>query len=191
MRVFPVKAFLLAGRRSGRTASTLSLRFTIGFLGIFLAFAGTLAQDGRWEEYRSECFGYRLMFPSDIFTLRNEGPGGPDAEFASEDSSAKLKVFAAPNDDNVTPAEYRASILKQGSPEARLTYGPQGATWFVLSGVRGGAIYYQKVMFSCDGQIINAFALTYPAEQKRAYDPLVTTIEKDFRPASGPDCENR
>jgi hypothetical protein len=53
---------------------------------------------------------------------------------------------------------------------------------------RGGSIYYQKVLFSCGGRVINAFALTYPRQQKREYDGIVTGIEKNFRTSSGPAC---
>ena len=63
-----------------------------------------------------------------------------------------------------------------------------GQSWFVLSGARGDSIYYQKVLFACGGRIINAFALTYPEQQKREFDFVVTTIEKNFRPTAGPDC---
>jgi hypothetical protein len=30
--------------------------------------------------------------------------------------------------------------------------------------------------------------LTYPEQQKREFDSVVTTIEKNFRPTAGPDC---
>lgn len=189
MGAFLKKSLLRAGGR-GRRTMLPCLRASLAF-GVVLGCAAAVAQDGRWQEYRSERFGYSLIFPSGLFHLRVEGSGGQDAEFVSEDGRAMLKVFAAQNDENVTPAEYRASILREGSPDTRLLYGPHGATWFVLSGVRGGGIYYQKVMFSCDGRVISAFAMTYPTEMKRAYDPLVTRIEKNFRPASGRECENR
>jgi hypothetical protein len=44
-----------------------------------------------------------------------------------------------------------------------LTYRPRGHSWFVLSGYRGDDIYYEKVMFSCAGQVINVMAITYPS----------------------------
>jgi hypothetical protein len=43
-------------------------------------------------------------------------------------------------------------------------------------------------MFSCRGRVINAFAMTYPSLEKREYDPIVTTIEKNFRASSGTGC---
>ena len=46
----------------------------------------------------------------------------------------------------------------------------------------------EKVMFSCQGRIINSFALVYPIESKRQFDPIVEGIENTFRP--GQDCGN-
>ncbi|MGB8738103.1 MAG: hypothetical protein WCD20_18640 [Rhodomicrobium sp.] len=92
------------------------------------------------------------------------------------------------NRDNVSPSEYRAEVVAKLSNYRAIEYGPRGNSWFVLSGVRGHSIFYQKVVFSCGGRIINAFALTYPSIEKREYDPIVATIEKNFRASSGPAC---
>jgi hypothetical protein len=81
-----------------------------------------------------------------------------------------------------------AAIIKEFPQYGEIDYGPMGQSWFVLSGVRGSSIYYQKIMFVCGGRVINAFALTYPEERKRAYDAIVTTIEKNFHQVSGPAC---
>ena len=100
----------------------------------------------------------------------------------------KLKILSADNPDNVSIGEYRAAILREFSASNELKYWPMGQSWFVLSGARGDAIYYQKVLFACGGRVINAFALTYPEQQKREFDPIVTTIEKNFHPTAGLDC---
>ena len=65
-------------------------------------------------------------------------------------------------------------------------YAPRGATWFVLSGENDRVVFYEKVMFSCSGRVINSFALIYPIESKREFDPIVEGIERTFRP--GQDC---
>jgi hypothetical protein len=40
-----------------------------------------------------------------------------------------------------------------------MTYLPRGRTWFVISGYRGDDIYYEKVMFSCGGSVVNVLAI--------------------------------
>ncbi len=141
-----------------------------------------------WETYRSDRFGYSLLFPSNVLEQRNETPDGRGVELSSNDGFVKLKVLAADNTDNVSLGEYRAAILRELSAGNKLSYGPMGQNWFVLSGVRGDSIYYQKVIFACGGRVIDAFALTYPEQRRQEFDPIVTTIEKNFRPTAGPDC---
>jgi hypothetical protein len=146
------------------------------------------AQAGDWEWYRSERFGYSLLYPADLLSPREESQNGQGMEFRSEDGKTKLKVLVVYNEDRVTPEQYRAAIIKEFPQYGAIEYGPMGQSWFVLSGVRGTSVYYQKIMFACGGRMINAFALTYPEEQKRGYDAVVTGIEKNFHPASGPGC---
>jgi hypothetical protein len=141
-----------------------------------------------WQNYRSERFGYNLLFPADVFTPRGMSPNGDGFEFVSRDGEAKLKVFGAYNTDNIGLVEYRTAVVREFAGYDKLVYGPMGQGWFVLSGMRGASIYYQKVLFSCGGRVISAFALTYPSQQRREYDGIVTGIEKSFRTSSGPAC---
>ena len=157
------------------------------FCGLVPVFAEWM-QPLDWEAYRSERFGYSLLFPARVFERRSETPDGRGVELSSKDGLVRLKVLAADNSDNISIGEYRAAILREFSGSNQLQYGPMGQSWFVLSGVRGHGIYYQKVLFACGGRIINAFALTYPEAQRREFDPVVTTIEKNFYPTAGPDC---
>lgn len=193
------------------------------------------AQDSAWTLYRNERFGYRLLYPSDVFQPAaaadtDQESGAPDAErdpdglgegddreaenqnddpeagnenseseisdlnedgrtFLSPDGQAKLVVFAAFNSENFTPQEYRETIVKEFTGYDRITYGPKGQTWFVLSGFRGNDIYYQKVMFSCRGNIINALSVTFPAEEKPRYAPIIERIEDNFRTMSSSGCD--
>ena len=63
-----------------------------------------------------------------------------------------------------------------------MTYHPRGRSWFVLSGYRGDQIYYEKVMFSCQQDIVNVIAITYPVAERKLYDPIVERMEDHFRP---------
>jgi hypothetical protein len=146
------------------------------------------SQEGNWQSFRSERFGYSLLFPADLLRLVSESPDGKNLEFLSQDGKTKLRVLTTLNSDNVSPSQYRAEVIGKLSDYRSIRYGPRGSSWFVLSGIHGDSIFYQKVMFSCRGRIINAFAMTYPSLEKRDYDPIVTTIEKNFRASSGTGC---
>jgi hypothetical protein len=63
-----------------------------------------------------------------------------------------------------------------------MTYVPRGRSWFVISGYRGDDIYYEKVMFSCAGGVVNVFAISYPEALRHLYDPVVEQMEDSFRP---------
>ena len=167
------------------------LRLGVIILAVFCGMGSVLAewvQPLDWESYRSERFGYSLLFPARVLEHRSETPDGRGVELSSKGGLVRLKVLVPDNSDNISIGEYRAAILRELSGNNQLQYGPMGQSWFVLSGVRGNSVYYQKVLFACGGRIINAFALTYPEQQKREFDPLVTTIEKNFRSTTGPDC---
>ena len=167
------------------------LRLGVIILAVFCGSGRVVAewmQTMDWETYRSERFGYSLLFPGGMLEQRAETPDGRGVELRSKDGVVRLKALAVDNSDNISIGEYRAAILREFSASNQLKYGPMGQSWFVLSGARGDSIYYQKVLFACGGRIINAFALTYPEQQKREFDSVVTTIEKNFRPTAGPDC---
>src|SRR5215813_3737644 len=84
------------------------------------------AQAGNWEWYRSERFGYSLLFPADLLSPREEPQDGPGVEFLSEDGKTKLRILAVVNKDRVTPEEYRAAIIREFPQYGTIHYGPMG-----------------------------------------------------------------
>jgi hypothetical protein len=143
-----------------------------------------------WEGYRNEAFGYSINYPADIFRLSEESQSNNSASFEGNDG-ARLKLYAAVNDEGMSLREYRQTLLTKFSGYDNIDYGPIGQTWFVLSGTRNDMVYYQKIIFSCGGNVINAMAMEYPAAQKRAFDAIVTGLEKTFKPGSGEACPQR
>ena len=63
-----------------------------------------------------------------------------------------------------------------------ITYQPRGRSWFVLSGYRGDQIYYEKVMFSCGGRVVNILAIAYPTSERGQFDPMLERMEDTFKP---------
>jgi hypothetical protein len=156
-------------------------------IALALLLAGTMppgAQTaGGWTTYQNERFGYRLIYPADVFQDDGAAPENADGRtFLSRDGRAKIVVYGANNDERFSPSEYRSTILKEFPGYDQMDYAPKGQSWFVLSGFRGAAIYYQKVMFSCDNRIINVFSVTFPREEKRFYENLIERMEDGFKP---------
>lgn len=148
-----------------------------------LALASAQAQ---WSSERDTGFGFTYAYPSASFD-RIEGDGKPSFYyFVSPDSDAKLLFGAWSNKEGRTPEMFKQWLVANTEGYDEVTYRPRGRTWFVLSGYRGDNIYYEKVMFSCGGDVVNVFAMAYPVSQRAHYDPVVERIEDRFRP--GPGC---
>ncbi len=145
------------------------------------------AQSG-WSVYRNPDFEYELLYPPYNFEADTSRSSETTSVFRSTDGGATLTAFGSFNEENMSIANYRATIIRDFPGYDKITYGPMTATWFVLSGFRGGDVYYQKVMFACGGKVVNVFALKYPAVEKWKYDPIVVGVERNFRPTSESAC---
>jgi hypothetical protein len=136
-----------------------------------------------WTPYKNPRFGYTLSYPAGVFTPQPPPDNGDGQSFLSADGRAKVVVYGALNSENFTPSKYRETILREFGGYDQMDYSPTGKTWFVLSGFRGENIYYQKVMFSCGGSVINVLSVTFPRAEKKFYEGLVETMEDNFKPA--------
>jgi len=154
-------------------------------LMVFLATVGTaVAFD--WVTYVNDRFGFSLRYPADVFAPERRSEAGDGEVFVATQGHGRLLVGAFENRDGHSVASYRDLIRSQSYADYEVSYAPRGQTWFVLSGESADKVFYEKVMFSCQGRVINSFALVYPIERKRQFDPIVERIENTFRP--GPGC---
>ena len=142
---------------------------------------------GGWQSYRNERFGLSLSYPSRVFQIERTSEAGDGVVFAARGTEARMLVGALPNRDRQTVASYQDFVARK-SYDYQIHYRPKGNTWFVLSGEGDGKIFYEKVVFSCGGRLINSFALVYPAAERRIFDPIVERVEDTFR-AGTRGCE--
>jgi hypothetical protein len=91
-------------------------------------------------------------------------------------------VGAWNNREGRSPEQFKRWLMANAGGYDELTYRPRGRSWFVLSGYRGDDIYYEKVMFSCGGQVVNVMAVSYPSRERSIYDPAVERMEDTFGP---------
>ena len=136
---------------------------------------------GGWQSYRNERFGLSLSYPGEVFQIERTSEAGDGVVFAARGTDARMLVGALPNRDRQTVASYQDFVARKSYADYRIHYRPRGNTWFVLSGEGDGKIFYEKVMFSCGGRLINSFALIYPAAQRQIFDPIVERVEDTFR----------
>ena len=162
----------------------ITLRATAAFAAWAMAVSPVGAAAWRWALETEPDLGLSYSYPPDVF-LPIEGDGKPYFHyFASASSEAKFLVGGWNNTTGQSPAGFKQWLTENVGGYDELTYRPRGRSWFVLSGYRGDSIYYEKVMFSCGGSLVNVFAITYPVEQRDLYDPIVERMEDTFRPGS-------
>lgn len=144
--------------------------------------------------YKNARFGFELRYPAAIFEPGQPPGNGDGLTFTSRDGKAKIVTYAAFNADGLKLKAYRAALMEEYRDRYELLdYQPQGKTWFVLSGYRGETVFYEKVMFSCGGDIVNVIAITYPRAEEAFYNPVVEQLENGFKTGRGedttPKCE--
>jgi hypothetical protein len=149
----------------------------------------TLAQGGpvdsqEWATYRNERYGFFLRYPTNVLQPERTSYAGDGQVFVSRDGNARLLVGALPNHDRQSPAAYQQQIARDSYADYQVTYRKVSSSWFALSGEGNGKTFYEKVIFSCNGRLINSFALIYPSAQSGLFDRIVEGIEKSFRPGT-------
>jgi len=137
---------------------------------------------GGWTSYRNARHGFMIAWPTNVF------PGEParDTEegqvLVSPDGAAKLMMASFVNEHGVSMAEYRQQLLAENYAGVQLDYAPLKDRWFVLSGVRDGVMFYERVTFTCGGRLINSWAMLYPAAERHFYDRIVEHVARTYRP---------
>ena len=139
-----------------------------------------------WRTYTNERYGFRLRYPAGVFASERQSETGDGEAFIGVRGHGRLLVGAFDNADGLSIDAYRNLIRGQSYSQYDVSYAPRGQSWFVLSGENQDSVFYEKVIFSCQGRVINSFALVYPLASKSFFDPIVEGIEKSFRP--GQEC---
>lgn len=138
-----------------------------------------------WATVKSERHGFAIAYPSNVFEQKNPPKSDEGRVLISKDGKAKLLVGAFSNDDNQSLSEYRAYLLSDEFAGAAIDYAPMRRKWFVLSGVRNGEIFYQRVSFTCGGRLINSWAMLYPESDRKTYDRVVEAVARTYMPGAG------
>lgn len=134
-----------------------------------------------WTTYEIARFGVRLRYPGRLFRVERALPEGDGQLFVSRDGEAQLLVGVLKNPERLSPRSYQRRLAEQSYAGADMDYSPVGETWFVVSGNLDDKIFYEKAIFSCNGDELSSFAMVYPAAKRRLYDLVVEHVENSFR----------
>jgi hypothetical protein len=138
-----------------------------------------------WRTLSIEGFGTAVDYPAGIFSV-DDGAAekGTGQRLRSADGRAALTVYSRENDAAETPASYLRSNLRL--TRSALDYERVTPSFFAISSVRQGVIFYSRCNFSSEmGGAIHCFDLVYPQREQRAWDPVVTRISRSLRPLEG------
>jgi hypothetical protein len=143
------------------------------------------AEAGDWRRYSNGRYGFSIEYPPQ-FRAEPEPANGDGRDFTSSDG-AEFSVSGElnnPGDEKRTIAEFEAYLRGGDADYSNVTYRAIGADSLVLSGYRGDKVFYEKYIFSQNGQLINAFSVSYPTNMKAVYDPIVTRMARSFHPGT-------
>ena len=143
-----------------------------------LAITPVSAQE-RWAEY-IDPRGTRVEYPASIFSERAGSEGGGSV-VVRRDGRARLHMFSMQNPKALSPGAFMRSYFP--ARRSTLTYDRVARNFFALSMRRDAMIVYLRCNFSDSaGGTLHCVDIRYPANEKRAWDPIVTRISRSLRP---------
>ena len=151
---------------------------------VAVAFAENAQASEEWRTQRDPHFGFSYSYPAEMFAPM-EGERPSFYYYGSAVTGGKFLVGAWNNQQGATPQEFKQWMLTHADGYEDITYQPRGRSWFVLSGHRDDQIFYEKVIFSCKGCVVNVFAISYPEAERQRFDPVVERMEDHFKSGTG------
>jgi hypothetical protein len=137
-----------------------------------------------WRRFEVPEFGTRVQVPASIFTPAGRPEQGSGQRFERADGRAVLSVYSHPNSMRDSPASYLRRNLQVD--RLALDYTRIARSFFVISWERDGVILYSRCNFSSRVRAaIHCFDLTYPQEEKRSWDRVITRMSLSLRPLEG------
>ena len=146
------------------------------------AFCGA-AQAQALRPYEERQYGTVSLIPSNWRRIAD--PRWEGSRFLSPDGRSSLVLYALARKDGESVDQHMRWFARLNGEE--VTYLKRGRGWIVVSGYKGDRIYYRKARLGCGGAVWHHVALEYPAENKRAYDGIVTAISQSLQPSVADD----
>jgi hypothetical protein len=159
-------------------------------LSILLSIAGGIgakAADWRrdWATLRNERHGFLIAYPSEVFQQTGAPSTDEGRVLYSRDGKAQLLVGAFLNEEEATLNEYREYLMQENYAGADIDYAPVRGKWFVISGTIGDREFYERVSFTCNGHLINSWAMIYPKAERRFYNRVIEGVARTYLPGAG------
>jgi hypothetical protein len=161
----------------------MTVRASVVAAGFVVACLVRPAGAQEWTTFVEPQLGTHVQLPSEVFAV-HEGPAprGIGEQYKTPDGRAVLAVYSQPNVRHETPRTYLKRNYRV--PRATIDYVRVTLSFFAVSAENKGSIYYSRCNFSREsGGTIHCFDLKYPAQEKRAWDDIVTRISRSLEPS--------
>lgn len=130
-----------------------------------------------WVTYKNARYGFQFAHPSGLVASAEPTDGG-GREFYTADGDFSVAAFGFFLVDNDSLEQrFKAELAELGFT---VTYQRKTASWYVISGVKGGTEYYHKIFVS--GKNGMSIEITYPHAKNQQFDPWVERITKSLTP---------
>ena len=146
---------------------------------LVLALAG--AAQVKDSTYNNQRFFFSIEYPSNFLTMQPAPANGDGRVFVSKDKQVEMRAYAQYNAlFNSVEARLAEDIKLFGG---RVTYKRLLDHSFVISGLKGNLIYYQKTLYHKlkETDVFYTFTIEYTASARKTYDPIVERIASSFR----------
>jgi hypothetical protein len=146
----------------------------VGAFAILSASLATAQDRVGWTRFHEPQAGASVDYPSSVFsTMVGPSKRGIGRRFVSRDGRSMLSVYSLRNPAGDTPSSFVRKNIR--ADLRRVDYERITPRFLALSTASAGRIFYTRCNFG-RSRIIHCFEVAYPAEEKRAWDSVVTRM---------------
>lgn len=127
-----------------------------------------------WSVYNDGESSCQISYPGNLFTSDGLVTRGV-ARFAGPNERTFFRIMEAENQGNLSLKALKGKYFSENVP-GRIIYERSTDDFLVFSGYRKDRIFYARVELSPDKETMCIFEITYPREQKRSFDKVVTRM---------------
>lgn len=147
---------------------------------LFTAAIGQAESTISYREYVNPRYSYKVLYADGLLMPQGEAANGDGQKFRSSDADVEMAVWGSHNvfDETLKSKFLDASAGKRKAVDRTVTYSRCADKWFVVSGVEGDRVFYEKTYLIND--VFLTYFMTYPFSKKKVWDKINATISKSF-----------
>jgi len=138
----------------------------------------------QWKTYSNARFGYSLEYPTAL-APQPEPTNCDGRQFISSDKKKNLLAFGSYNALLLTVEQLYKKTLDEYKEEGSIvTYKMKSDKSFVISGYKGGTVFYRKTIrriIDKESEVDATIIFTYPSSEKSVFDKVTERISKSLR----------